>query len=135
MGDRQPEQPNFDVHGILPPRAYAIDVRDAPGGVVVLVLDGELDLAAAPELAERLTAARDGGAPGVVLDMTEVTFVDSSALRELLNAASAYRAAGTPLVLAAAPDSFGRLIELTRTADALAVVSTVEQALERVAAG
>ena len=81
------EQPRVDAHGIRPPDAYAIELREAADGVALVVLEGELDLAAVPELRERLAEAGGAGPRGVVLDMAEVTFVDSSALRELLRAA------------------------------------------------
>ena len=89
--DDAKQQPRVDAHGIRPPDAYAIELREAADGVALVVLEGELDLAAVPELRERLAEAHGAGPRGVVLDMAEVTFVDSSALRELLRAHSAVR--------------------------------------------
>jgi anti-anti-sigma factor len=63
--------------------------------------------------------------------MTEVTFVDSSALRELLRAARDFRVAGRPFVLAGVQPTVARLLELTQTTDAFAHTATVEQALAR----
>jgi anti-anti-sigma factor len=128
------DHPSVDAQGIRPPDAYSIEVREPSGGVLVLALDGEFDLAAAPALREQLDAARAADVRGVVLDFTEVTFVDSSGLRELLLATSAYRAAGKALVLAAVPPPVVRLLELTRASDAVAVAPTLERALERAAA-
>ena len=135
MGDPSAEHSSVDAQGICLPCAYTIETRAAAGGVTVLVLAGELDLAAAPALRETVGAARAGGARGLVLDMAEVRFVDSSALRELLRASTACEADGVPLVLGALQPAVARLLELTRTTDALALTPTVEQALERAAAG
>ena len=66
--------------------------------------------------------------------MAEVTFVDSSALRELLRAHSAVRDAGAELVLAGVGPAVARLFELTRTTGMLALAPTVEQALTRLGA-
>jgi anti-sigma B factor antagonist len=133
MGDPWSEQPSVDARGIKPPSVYAIEVRNAPDGVVVLALEGEFDLAAAPALRERLDATRSTGARGVVLDMAEVTFVDSATLRELLRAEAALHADGVPLVLAAVRPAVARLLELTRTTGLLAAAPTVEAALQRAA--
>ena len=128
------EQSRVDAHGIRPPDAYAVELRQAGDGVALVVLEGELDLAAVPELRERLAEAGAAGPRGVVLDMTEVTFVDSSALRELLRAHSAVRDAGAELVLAGVGPAVARLFELTRTTGLLALTPTVEQALKRLGA-
>jgi len=134
MGDQASEQPSVDAHGIRPPDAYAIEVREPSGGALVLKLDGEFDMAAAPALREQLESARAADVRGVVLDLSDVTFVDSSGLRELLRATSAFRADGKALVLAALQPAVARLLELTRATDAVTVAPTVERALERAAA-
>jgi anti-sigma B factor antagonist len=131
MGNPGSEQSSVDAHGIRPPSAYAVEPREAPSGVVLLALEGEFDLAAAPVLRERLETAGTGGARAVVLDMSEVTFVDSSALRVLLRADAVLREHGVRLTLAALQPAVARLLELTRTTDALTLAPTVAQALER----
>ncbi len=132
--DEAREQPRVDAQGIRPPDAYAIELRDAGGGVTVVVLEGELDLAAVPELREQLTEAARGADRGVVLDMAEVTFVDSSALRELLRAHSGLRDAGRELVLAGVGPAVARLFELTRTTGMLHLAPTVDAALTQLGA-
>jgi anti-anti-sigma factor len=133
MSDAGSEQSSLDARGIRLPSVYAIEAASTPEGVVVLGMDGEFDLAAAPAIREQLAAARAGGPRGVVLDMTEVTFLDSSALRELLRAEAALSADGAPLVLAALRPSVARLLELTQTTGLLTVAPTVEEALQRAA--
>jgi anti-sigma B factor antagonist len=134
MGDPGIEQPSADTRGVRAPSVYAIDARTTPEGVVVLTLEGEFDLAAAPAIRERLAAARGAGARAIVLDMAEVTFVDSSVLRELLRAESAQDGDSVPLLLAALRAPVARLLELTQTTGLLTVVPTVDEALRRAAA-
>lgn len=131
MRDPRSEDPKVDDRGIRPPAVYAIDARSAPAGVAVLALTGEFDLAAAPALRERLADARTAATRGVVLDLEEVTFVDSSALRELLRADAALSADGVPLVLVGLRPPVDRLLELTRTAGMFTTAPTVEAALGR----
>ncbi len=119
--------------GPRPALVHAISERPAPAGVVLLALHGEFDLASAPAARERLDLARAQRPRGVVLDMAEVTFADSSALRELLLADAALRGDGARLVIAAAPPGVERLLTITRARDLLELAPTVEQALKQLA--
>jgi anti-sigma B factor antagonist len=129
MGDQPSEHSSVDSHGIRPPDAYVIEVLEPSDGVAVLVLEGEFDLAAAPALREHLDAARQAAARGVALDFAEVTFVDSSGLRELLLASTALRAEGKVLVLVALQPAVVRLLELTGATEAVLSAPTLERAL------
>ncbi len=131
--EREPQASRVDDRGIRPPRAYTLTRAPAPEGVVLLRLEGELDMAAAPALRGQIDAARAEGRVPVVLDLARVTFVDSSALRELLEGDERLRADGAQLLLAGMRPAVKRLLELTRAGDVLTAVPTVEQALERVA--
>ena len=128
---RQTEGARVDAHGIRPPDAYAIGERSAPAGVVVLEQAGELDAAAARVLRGRFEDALARGPVAVVADMAEVTFADSSALRELLRADGAMRAAGSRFVPAALPPVVERLLDLTRARELLDVAPSVDAALTR----
>ncbi|HTT27308.1 MAG TPA: STAS domain-containing protein, partial [Solirubrobacteraceae bacterium] len=68
-----------------------IEVRDA--GRVCVRLRGELDLAGAPTVSDRLRRLRERGEP-VLLDLDEVRFIDMSGLRVLLAAAEEAGRAG-----------------------------------------
>jgi anti-sigma B factor antagonist len=126
-------EPREDLRGAPRPGTHAIEERPAPAGVVLLALTGEFDLAAVPAARERFEQAAAGRPRGVVLDLAEVTFADSSALRELLRAHAALRAEGVRLVLAAVPANVERLLDLTRARDLLELAPAVEQAVERLA--
>jgi anti-anti-sigma factor len=63
------------------PEGFRLEVGDD----VVLHLAGELDLAVKEELRAALAGARLDGRP-LVLDLTDVTFLDSSGLAVLLEA-------------------------------------------------
>jgi anti-anti-sigma factor len=113
-----------------PNRTFLLDERAAAGGVVTLTLGGELDLAAAPLLRERIDAA---GGSSLVLDLAQVTFADSSILRELLRARERREQSGEPLVLAGIPSPLRRLLELTRTDDLFVQAPDAEAAVARLA--
>lgn len=99
----------------LPPpfEIDAVAVPDVPG-VALLVLSGEFDLAAAATFRDRLLAAgRREGMHTVILDLTEVGFMDSSMLKELLRAHAEMPGC---ILLAGMQPPVQRLLELTRTA-------------------
>ena len=100
----------------------------------MLVLRGELDLAAAPVLRERIDDAAFGGAASeraLVIDLQETTFVDSAVLKELLRARAELAAQDIRLVLAAVPSPVRRLLDLTRTAELFDEAPDLSKALAR----
>jgi anti-anti-sigma factor len=63
------------------------------------VVEGELDLASAPDLERELRAAAGDAVPLVVVDLSEVTFVDSSALHMLVRTSLEVKTRGLDLVI------------------------------------
>jgi anti-anti-sigma factor len=60
------------------------ETQDWPGALIVA--SGELDVQSVPELRERLAEATDGGAKRIVVDLAEVSFIDSLSLSALVAA-------------------------------------------------
>src|SRR5437763_8992646 len=54
------------------------------GDTIVLLVEGEVDIATAPVLEQRLTEAEAGDAPIVIVDLDAVTFMDSTGLQVLV---------------------------------------------------
>jgi anti-anti-sigma factor len=129
MEERSIEQPSVDAHGIRPPDAYGIEAREPVAGAMVLALVGEFDLAAAAALREQLDAAKETADRGVVLDLAEVTFVDSAGLRELLRAHEALAAERKRLVLTGLQPAVVRLLELTGATQLLVTAPTLQRGL------
>ena len=129
MSEHPSEQSSVDAQGIRPPDAYMIEVGELSGGVLVLALAGEFDMASAPALREQLAAARAAAAHGVVLEFSGVSFVDSSGLRELLRACTAFRDEGKRLTVAAPQPAITRLFELTGVTEAIRTAPTIERAI------
>jgi anti-anti-sigma factor len=97
--------------GWRPPATFAI--HDEGGGVLRLV--GEFDVGTAPEVQARLATHRGPA----ILDLHEVTFIDSTGLRTLLGA-TRERGRDEPLVLRAPSPAVRRLIELAALTEQLA---------------
>lgn len=96
-------------------------------GAVVLRLGGELDLYNADDIRSALTGAIDGGAARIVIDMSDVDFVDSTALGVLIEARSKL---GYDGVLLAAPQlETRRTLEVSGLDRHLPVHDSVDAAL------
>jgi anti-sigma B factor antagonist len=83
------------------------------GGRAVVTLGGEVDLHTAPELRERLGAAIDDGCREIVVDLTQVTFVDSMTLGVLLGALKRLRQQSGELKIVVSDPSLRRIFEIT----------------------
>ena len=75
----------IDGRGVDPVGAFKLDVSHAGGGVMVIALGGELDIATAPEL-EQLVNERIDAGQEVVVDLRGLEFMDSSGIRVLVAA-------------------------------------------------
>lgn len=85
-------------------------------GAVVLAVRGELDLASSPLLERELVALDQAGAERLVVDLSDVRFMDSTGLHALLAARRRALDSGRALTIKPGPDAVQRIFELTRTA-------------------
>jgi anti-sigma B factor antagonist len=92
------------------------------GGVRLLRLTGELDLAAVDQFERLLTADQTSEAATFVLDMRELTFIDSSGLRALIMAEQRVRDKGCRFVVVRGPDPVNEVLEMTGVARRIELV-------------
>ena len=81
---------------------FAVERASAQGRPVLRVV-GELDLATAPDLAAAVDEALTASPPGLVIDLTATTFLDSTGCRQLAQCARAGKKAGVTVVVACPP--------------------------------
>ena len=89
---------------------------------VRLRLAGELDLATAALLADRLRELEADKPPILVLDLRGLVFMDSSGLRELFAAQRRARDEGRRLVLVKGSEPIDRVLELVKAESAVETV-------------
>ena len=111
----------------------AVEERRADAGPLAIVsVRGEVDLANAEQLAEALEGDPVRGAAGVVLDLRDVPFMDSSGLRVLLMAVGE---SSPPLVTVISPESpVARLIELAEVTGRVPAYTDQQEAIDGVTA-
>src|SRR4051794_18373389 len=103
--------------------SFELDV-ETDDGRVSFVPRGELDLATAPELEDKVLAAvRDGGR-AVVVDLRELTFMDSTGVRAIVAAHKAAEEAGTDLrvIRPGADNPVSLVVEISGIDDALGLI-------------
>ena len=91
---------------------FDVEIADGALGPVI-VLSGEIDLAAAEALDERIRAGLDAQASTVVVDLREVEFMDSSGLRLVLRLDHDVRERAGRLVVVRGGRRVARVMELT----------------------
>jgi len=113
---------------------FWITTRTPAAGTVVLVVHGDADLHTAPELREHITAAIDGGASALVLDLSGTTFLDSMALGVLLGAMKRMRGRGEVRVVVSKPD-VRRIFEITLLDRVFQLEESLEAAVDSLGRG
>jgi anti-anti-sigma factor len=91
----------------------------AEGDATVVALEGEFDLASVPEAEERIAAAERDHPRELVIDVSRVTFMDSSGLRVLLAAHQRAQEQGRGFALVRGSDAVDRLLKVTGLAGRL----------------
>ena len=95
------------------------------GGVAVVTPCGELDVAGTPALEDALTlVSAEPGLQGVVVDLSQLEFMDSSGLRAVVLADQRLHADGLRFALVRGGEPVHRVFELTRMTDRLTWVDS-----------
>jgi anti-sigma B factor antagonist len=97
----------------------------------VIVLSGEIDLAVAPSLKERLDLLFTSGETTVVVDLLDATFLDSIALGVLVGALEQCRNNGGDLHLVVTEPRILKVLEITGLVGTFPIHSTVDSAPTR----
>ena len=88
-------------------------LRQTPEGVPVMDLRGEVDLSTAPLLKEALAGATVNNRH-IIINMAEVTYMDSSGFGTLLAVTRALRPLGGSVHLVACNSGIERMLQITR---------------------
>ena len=103
-------------------------------GIPILDVVGEIDIYTTPQFKEALTAAIQEGTPGIIVNMAQVNYMDSSGFGSLLSATKKLRPVNGNLHLVACNDAIMRMLQITRLNTIFGVYHTEDEALESIAA-
>ena len=104
---------------MVTPGDFRIETTSVSPGERCLTPVGELDLATAPRLESELERAVAAGAARVVVDLSQVGFLDSTGLRMFLALNERAHAEGWVLALTAPSESVRAILEITGSSGAL----------------
>ena len=90
-----------------------LDVTEVGGDLLVRVLDDRIDAAAAVQFRDAMRSATEGGHRRIVLDLSRVSFVDSTGLGAII-AAMTHIGSDRTLELAALQPAVTKVLRLTR---------------------
>lgn len=102
--------------------------EDVEEGVALVAVSGELDLASVDELRTALRTAAATRSPSVVVDVSDVSFIDSTALAGLLRSNDELSSNGVQMVTACPPGSVRRLLTMTSLDDRLILALPIARA-------
>lgn len=92
---------------------FAITSETLDGACGLVSLRGEVDIYTAPRLKERLVELLDAGVKAVVVDLAEVTFIDSTALGVLIGGVRRLHEVDGRMALVVATRPVERVLTLT----------------------
>jgi anti-sigma B factor antagonist len=105
-----------------------------PGDEIAVVgLQGEVDIYSAPQFKEVLIQSIDSGATHIIVDLSNVTFIDSTALGVLVSGAKRVRPQNGTLDIVCHDENITRIFEITGLDRIFGIYPTREKALESAA--
>jgi anti-sigma B factor antagonist len=108
---------------------FKIGEESLAGGLILIKLEGEVDLYAAPELKDRVNGAIEAGHKKLVLDLSEATFIDSTTLGILVSGMKRLRPRGGMLAVLCPDPTMARIFDITGLNRMFSVHDTLEGAI------
>lgn len=105
---------------------------DAMQGCAVVTAGGEIDVHTSPGLGDALRAG-DASSQWLVLDLTAVTFLDSTGLSAMVTALNRARARGGSMSLVGPAGLVRRVLAITELDQVFAIYDAVAEAVDAVA--
>jgi anti-sigma B factor antagonist len=110
-------------------RELDITTEEAGTGVAVVALAGEIDLYTCPEFKQELLRVIADGATLVVVDLTNTTFIDSTALGVIIRGVERLKHRDGRLVVVCADPSIVKIFEVTGLNRIFSVYGSRDEAL------
>lgn len=102
------------------------------GGLNVVAIAGEVDLSTSPKVREALLGCISGG-KGVIVDLSEVAYIDSSGVASLVEAFQTAKSKALGFALAQVSDTPMRVLKLARLDQVFVIYDTLDDAIAAMA--
>jgi anti-sigma B factor antagonist len=107
---------------------FNVELSVGHDGHAVVTLCGELDLADAPAVASHLMTAVAACGPSIIVDLSDLTFIDCCGLGVLVRVLHWARESGGDMPLAAPQQPVRKILSVTGLNDVFSVYPSVDQA-------
>lgn len=97
--------------------------------VPVLDVTGEIDIYTTPQFKDAVSAAIDEGKPSIIINMKDVSYMDSSGFGTLLSATKRLRPVEGGLYLAGCNEAITRMLQITRLNTIFGTFATEDEAV------
>ncbi len=111
------------------PRGARVELLRPADDVAVVQASGELDFYSTPAFEECVSCAVDGDASCIAIDLTETTFINSTAIGVLVGARRRSARNGVDLAIVCPAGNVARIIERAGLSRAFAMYDTRAEAL------
>jgi anti-sigma B factor antagonist len=108
---------------------FSVEIEHRSDRRALVVVCGELDLYTAPQLHEAIDAAIDESARHLLVDLCEVTFIDSTALGVLVGATKRLHPRDGALAIVCPREKIRRVFQITGLDQVLAMHASRDEAL------
>jgi len=116
----------------MPPE-FAITEHPIDAERHVLAVRGEIDLFTAPELKQVLAESIEAGRMRIIVDLTDTTFLDSTALGVLIGAVKRLRSRHGALAIVNVDENISKTFEITGLDQIFTILATRDEAIDAVA--
>ena len=116
-----------DSFPLLSTRSFRSLGESVDGETQLVAIYGDVDLRTARPFRSALDGAAQDGKARLIVDMTGVTFIDSSGLAVLIGAQKAFRPRTRVIIVC--PEDLRRIFEVTRVDCIVSVVGSIAEAL------
>jgi len=112
---------------------FSVSSERAGDDLGIVAVGGEVDIFTAPRFKECLVELLDSGVRRVVVDLSEVTFIDSTALGVLIGGVRRAHAAGGAMTLVVVNRPVERVLSITGLDRVFSMYATRAEALDALA--
>jgi anti-sigma B factor antagonist len=112
---------------------FSVSSERAADGLGIVALSGEVDIYTAPQFKECMLALLDAGIDRLIVDLSDVTFIDSTALGVLIGGVRRVHTAGGAMALVVTNRPVQRVLSITGLDRVFTIHSTRAAALESIA--
>jgi anti-sigma B factor antagonist len=113
----------------MPVMNFHIEDESHKADSIVIKLQGEVDLYAAPELKDHVNRAIESGKTKLILDLSEATFIDSTTLGILVSGMKRLRPRGGMLAVLCPDPTMARIFDITGLNRMFSVHDSLDAAL------